>query len=524
MDTFSLLLTIAAGVTLFLFGIESFSREVQVVAGERFRKFVARGTRNRLIAFLLGGLVTAIIQSSTATSVITVGLVNAGALSFRQSLGVVFGANVGTTVTAQLVAFQITDFAPLLILLGFAAGYLPFRFRVLGRSIFYFGLVFFSLDLVATAVEPFRSDARVLDLLGSLRSPIAGVVAGAVFTALVQSSSVTTGVALILLRQGVVEFDAALPLILGANIGTTVTALIASATLDTSARRTALSHVLYNVSGTLLFLPFLGPFQSLLELVHDDPVTMLANAHLAFNTVTAGLFLALLGPFGRLVERIVKDDGDEAPLEPAPPLTQKAAEDLERTQKWIGQVTRRVERYYIAAVLAIETRDRTIESRATRTAAIIRYALQEGQELVYRISRATLSEEQSKRALHLVITLDHVRQLLDSVDDLMGIDKNLRRRSMRLSLEALLDVQRVYPRTTQLLAALNDTYVEPFEGGARVRAHEAQLASVIHECYQHYIELAQQEREGTDLADFLSIHQRLRSKITAFAGHLGEHY
>lgn len=132
-----LVFAVAAAIILFLFGIEHFSKEIQSVTGERFRHFLARGTSNRFVAFSLGAAVTAVIQSSTATSVIAVGLVNAGVVSFRQTLGVIFGANVGTTVTAQLVALELTDFAPGLILVGFITGLLPFRWRIFGRSIFY---------------------------------------------------------------------------------------------------------------------------------------------------------------------------------------------------------------------------------------------------------------------------------------------------------------------------------------------------------------------------------------------------
>jgi len=137
MGELQIAIAVAAAVVLFLFGIEHFSAEIQSISGRRFRRFIAKGTNNRFAGFTLGAAVTAVIQSSTATSVIAVGLVNAGVLTFRQSLGVLFGANVGTTVTAQLVAMKLTDFAPVLILAGFVAGLLPFKWKIFGRSIFY---------------------------------------------------------------------------------------------------------------------------------------------------------------------------------------------------------------------------------------------------------------------------------------------------------------------------------------------------------------------------------------------------
>ncbi len=522
MDTLQILIAVASAVILFLFGIEHFSREVQAISGQRFRKFLATGTRNRFVGFLLGGGLTAIIQSSTATSVIAVGLVNAGVLSFRHSLGILFGANVGTTVTAQLVAFELTSFAPVLILLGFAAGYMPFRWRILGRSIFYFGIVFFSLNLVSAAVEPLKSDPGVIDALANIHSPVTGVLVAALFTAVVQSSTVTTGIALVLLQQGIVPFEAALPLVLGANIGTTITALIASSSLDTSARRTAVSHALYNIGGVLIFLPLLQPFEALLMSFGQTPAITLAIAHMLFNATTAVLFLCALTPFARLVERIVKDEADEKPLEPAPALADDPDRALNAAREWIHGVVSRLRRCYTASVLALETQDKKIESRANRLAAIIRFALDEGRELVYHVSRRPLTAAQSKVVLRLVVTLDHIGQLADSIDDIMVIDGHLKRRGLRLSMEALLDVQTVYPRTAKLFKTLGAACVAPEEAVPLLHAQESEFADVLGGCYLRFIELARDEREGTDLADFLSIHQTLRSKILAFANHLRE--
>lgn len=521
MSTLQIVVAVAAGVILFLFGIENFSKEVQAISGAAFRKTLARSTRHPLLGFLLGGAVTAVIQSSTATSVIAVGLVNAGVLSFRNTLGILFGANVGTTVTAQLVALKLTDFAPALILAGFAIGLLPFRTRIFGRSIFYFGLVFFSLNMVSAAAEPLRSNPTLLALLGQVKGPVMGVLVGAVFTAIVQSSSVTTGLAIILLQQGVLPFEGALPIILGANVGTTITAIIASISFDTSARRTALSHALYNVGGVLLFLPLLGPLQALLRWLDQAPGTSLATAHLIFNAVCAAVFLALIKPFAALVERLVPEEDAMDPIAPPPAeIDEDFEEAIASSRAWVGQIVDVLQPAYTASILALQTKDKKIENRAGRLVAILCFGLDEGRALVSRISRRSLSESESTLVLRLVVTLDHVRQMVDSFEDLRQLGASMSSRVGRFSVDALLDIQRVYPLTAKLIDEVATTYHEG--APAELSQLDGELGRTLSACYLRFIELARTETEGTELADFLSIHQRLRTKIGAFAAHLAE--
>lgn len=510
MNTVQVLVAVGAGVILFLFGIEHFSREVQAVSGERFRRFLGHATKNRFLGFGLGGAVTAIVQSSTATSVITVGLVNAGVMSFRHSLGVLFGANVGTTVTAQLVALKLTSFAPALLLVGFAVGYAPFKWRILGRSIFYFGLVFFSLNLVSAAVAPLESDPAVMATIAKFDTPVAALLAGAVFTAIVQSSTVTTGVAIILLERGLVPFSIALPLVLGANVGTTITALLASSSLDTPARRTAVSHALYNVGGVLLFIPLLSPFEALLKTFEQGPATTLATAHLIFNCATGALFLGLMKPFARAVEWLVKDEAGEEPLPPAPRLDDVTTDEARR---WLRELVRRLRPGYTACVLALETQDKKIRSRAERISSIVRYGLEESRSIARAIARRTLDDEGSRAVLELIVTADHIRQIIDSLDDLVALGDDLVRRRERLSIESLLVVQSALTRTASMLDALG-------KEDEALAAHERELTAVLEDGYRRFIELSTDEREGSDLADFLSIHQRLRTKLRAFGDHL----
>ncbi|MXX37155.1 MAG: Na/Pi cotransporter family protein, partial [Gemmatimonadetes bacterium] len=273
---------IMAGVTaiiLFVFGLENFSAEIEQISGERFRKFLARATKIPAIGVLIGALVTAVIQSSSATSVIAVSLVNAGVLSFKSSVGIVFGANIGTTITAQLVAFKLTAFAPVFIILGFLLSFVRSKISIFGKSIFYFGFVFFSLNLISAALAPLQNEPALTKYLIQPQNPLFAILVGCLFTAAVQSSSVTTGLAIIFTQQGLLSLENAVPLIMGANIGTTATALLAMLNMDVAAKKTALSHFFFNVGGVLIFLPILLLFGARLNEFDANPAVALANIH-----------------------------------------------------------------------------------------------------------------------------------------------------------------------------------------------------------------------------------------------------
>jgi phosphate:Na+ symporter len=296
-----------AALVMFLYGIEHLSREIQRVAGDKIKKWLFKLSSNRFKSFFLGVFTTGLLQSSTAVSVITVSLVEAKLLSFQSSLGIIIGANVGTTVTAQLVSLKLNEFAPLLIVLGALMSLGPVRLRIVGKSIFYFGFVFFSLDLLSDTLVPLAQSQAFLDFIAQYKGPVLGVIMGVLVTALLQSSSVTTGIAVLLVQTGIFGIPTALPMVIGANAGTTITTLIAAARMQLPARRTALAHSLFNISGVLLVLPFLGLYGNFLTSSFNDPAIALAWGHTGFNFVVALIFLVIIKPYGQLVEFLVPE-------------------------------------------------------------------------------------------------------------------------------------------------------------------------------------------------------------------------
>jgi phosphate:Na+ symporter len=219
MSNFRVLLSIVSAIVLFLYGLGAFRLEIQEVGGATLNKWLGRLTERRWIALLLGTVAAAIVQSSSAVTALTVALVDAGTISFRSSLGVLLGANIGTTSTAWLVSLKLTPIGPFFIVFGTLLSALPTRFKVLGKAAFYFGFIFFSLDVVSFTLKPLAQDPMFAEVLRRSTTPLMGTLARTVITAIVQSSSITTGLCILLVQQNLLTAKAAIPIVIGANIG-----------------------------------------------------------------------------------------------------------------------------------------------------------------------------------------------------------------------------------------------------------------------------------------------------------------
>jgi phosphate:Na+ symporter len=302
MSNFRIFLSIASAIVLFLYGLGAFSDEIQTVGGETLKKWLGRLTEKRWLGLLLGALATAIVQSSSAVTALTVALVDAGSMSFRSSLGVLLGANIGTTSTAWLVSLKLTSIGPFFIIFGTLLSALPTRFKILGKAVFYFGFIFFSLDVVSYTLKPLAQNTVFTEVLSRSSTPLMGVLAGALVTAIVQSSSITTGLCILLVQQNLLAATAAIPIVIGANIGTTATALVASINMQRTARRVALANLCFNAFGVALFLPFLGWFASRVVEFAGEPGMAVAWAQLIFNIVMSLAVLLVLRIFQHRLE------------------------------------------------------------------------------------------------------------------------------------------------------------------------------------------------------------------------------
>ncbi|MBN2691542.1 MAG: Na/Pi cotransporter family protein [Burkholderiaceae bacterium] len=287
--------SVLSAIFLFLHGLEAFSEEVTRLGGERLRRGLARLTRSDWRAALVGGLATAVVQSSSAVTSMVTGLAHKRTLSPRAAVGLMIGANVGTTVTAWLVAFKIEALGPIFVTLGGLWSLLgPKPWRPYGKAIFYFGLIFLALDLVAQSLAPLAHSPQVAAWHPLLQSRVMALLFGTLLTAFVQSSSVVSGFAVVATSQGILAPDVAVWIVAGANLGTTSTALLASASLGPLARRLGLFNSAFNLLGVLLFATVLQPVIAQVMTLPVSPAWQVAMVHTLFNLTAAVVGLALL--------------------------------------------------------------------------------------------------------------------------------------------------------------------------------------------------------------------------------------
>ncbi|MCP3995432.1 MAG: Na/Pi cotransporter family protein [bacterium] len=296
-------------------GMDRLTKALRVLAGDRMRGILARLTANRFAAATTGAGLTAVIQSSSVTTVLVVGFITAGLLTLQQSVGVIMGANIGTTVTAQIIAFKVTKYALALVAVGFGIRFFSKNDerRAQGGLLLGLGMVFFGMAVMGDAMGPLSDYEPFQDWMAGMSNPLAGVLAGAVFTAIVQSSSATTGVVLALAFEGLVGLEAGIALILGANVGTSVTAQLAAIGKPRDALRAAWLHTLFNTIGVLLWLALIPFLANLVEGVGGSLARQIANAHTIFNVVNTVLMIGFTRQFAALVIRLVPDK-EEVPL------------------------------------------------------------------------------------------------------------------------------------------------------------------------------------------------------------------
>jgi phosphate:Na+ symporter len=326
-DVGPLVMGLAGGLALFLYGMQQLTDALKQAAGSRMKSLLERMTTNRLRGALAGATVTAVIQSSSVTTVLVVGFVSAGLMTLPQAIGVILGADIGTTVTAQIVAFKVTKYALALISAGFLIQFLARRdaLRLYGTMLLGLGLLFFGMELMSEATTPLRSFGPFLSLMGGMDNALIGILFGTAFTAIIQSSSAAMGIVIVLAAQGFLSLEAGIALVFGANIGTCATALLAAVGKPREAVRAAVVHVVFKVVGVLLWFAFIDPMADLIRWMSPSEASLagaarlaaetprqIANAHTLFNVVNTLLFLPFTGAFAWLVTRLVPDRPEAA--------------------------------------------------------------------------------------------------------------------------------------------------------------------------------------------------------------------
>lgn len=308
-----LIFGLLGGLALFLYGIELLSDGMKKSAGNKLRSILKALTKNRVIGLLCGAFLTVMVQSSSATTVMLVSFVQAGLMSFAQAMGVILGSDIGTTITAQMIAFKLTDYALVIIAVGFALKMFGRnqKLRDFGEAVIGFGILFYGMKLMSDAMKPLRVYPGFMEILKELENPILGVFVGALFTALIQSSAAFIGILIVLAEQNLISLTAGVPLVFGANIGTCITAGLASIGTSREAKRVALAHVIFKIAGVFLFIFWIPGFILFIEKIAAEfgstAARQIANAHTIFNLSLAFIFLPFTGIFTKLVFKILPE-------------------------------------------------------------------------------------------------------------------------------------------------------------------------------------------------------------------------
>jgi phosphate:Na+ symporter len=426
---------VLGGLALFLYGMEKMSGGMRKSAGNHLRSILASLTKNRVIALFVGTFVTMIIQSSSATTVMLVSFVQAGLMSFSQTMGVILGADIGTTITAQMIAFKLTDYALLMIAVGFGLRMFAKseKAKSYGDVILGFGILFFGMKLMSDAMRPLRTYPDFIDFLKGLENPLLGILAGAIFTALVQSSSAFTGILIVLAQQGLITLEAGIPMILGANIGTCVTAGLASIGTSRDAKRVALAHVIFKLAGVLLFFFWIPEFAELIRTLAikfgSGTARQIANAHTIFNVGLGLLFLPCTTVFANLVLKIFPDLPEDKDLQVATwhlddkkILTPGIAIDLARAEvSRMANLLGRMQRAIIIPLLSDEPRQdeyfpqlsllQGIEMRETK----INFLQQKITNYMLNVARQEITDAQSNEVYGMIAIVKDMESLGDLI-------------------------------------------------------------------------------------------------------------
>lgn len=309
-------LSLFGGLALFLYGMQMMSNGLEAAAGNKMKSILEKLTSNRIKGVLVGAVITAVIQSSSATTVMVVGFVNSGLMTLQQAVWIIMGANIGTTITGQLIALDIGAIAPLFAIIGVGAIMFSKNEKVhhISSIIAGLGILFIGMDMMGTAMEPLQESQAFINLMTQFSNPLIGILVGAVFTAVIQSSSASVGILQALASTGMIPLSSAVYVLFGQNIGTCITAVLASIGTKVNARRTTIIHLMFNIIGTAIFtvICMVTPYVSLIEsLTPGNPVAQIANAHTIFNIVTTLILLPFGTYMARAAEKILPDSKKE---------------------------------------------------------------------------------------------------------------------------------------------------------------------------------------------------------------------
>ena len=474
------------GLGLFLYSIKTMGDGLQQAAGDRLRYYIDKYTSNPFLGVLVGIVVTALIQSSTGVTVITVGLVSASLLTLRQAIGIIMGANIGTTVTSFIIGFKLGEYALPLIFLGTMFLFFTKNRTVnnIGRILFGVGGIFYALNLISAGMSPLKDLPQFKEYMVTLgQNPILGVVAGAVITVLIQASSATIGILQGLYAGGFLDLKGALPVLFGDNIGTTLTVIIAAAGANISAKRVAATHVTFNVLGTILCLILLGPFTAMIEyfqaLLHLSPEMTIAFSHGAFNVSNTIVQFPFIGALAYFVTKLIPGEDEVVKYEPLyldeQLIKQAPSIALGNAKKELLHLGNYAVKAFDLSYDYIINSNEKVAEKGHKTEEAINTIDEKLTRYLISLSSEALSQKESEVLTNILDSSRDLERIGDHAEALINLNDYLQRKNVQFSNSALEELEDIYRQTSDFVKdALESVENNDLEKAqALIERHEA---------------------------------------------------
>ena len=450
------------GLGLFLYSIKTMGDGLQQAAGDRLRYYIDKYTSNPFLGVLVGIVVTALIQSSTGVTVITVGLVSASLLTLRQAIGIIMGANIGTTVTSFIIGFKLGEYALPLIFLGTMFLFFTKNRTAnnIGRILFGVGGIFYALNLISAGMSPLKDLPQFKEYMVTLgQNPILGVVAGAVITVLIQASSATIGILQGLYSGGFLDLKGALPVLFGDNIGTTLTVIIAAAGANVSAKRVAATHVTFNVLGTILCLILLGPFTAMIEyfqaLLHLSPEMTIAFSHGAFNVSNTIVQFPFIGALAYFVTKLLPGEDEVVKYEPLyldeQLIKQAPSIALGNAKKELLHLGNYAVKAFDLSYDYIINSNEKVAEKGHKTEEAINTIDEKLTRYLISLSSEALSQKESEVLTNILDSSRDLERIGDHAEALINLNDYLQRKNVQFSNSALEELENIYRQTSEFV-------------------------------------------------------------------------
>lgn len=465
MNTFQMIVGLIGGLGLFLYGMKLMGDGLENAAGEKLKVILEKVTSNPVMGVLIGTAVTAVIQSSSATTVMVVGFVNAGLMNLAQAAGVIMGANIGTTITAQMVAFKLDHVAPIFV--GVGAAVVLFskgkRRREIGNIILGFGILFMGMGIMGDAMKPIAKSPQFADFVVTVGDNwIIGLISGLAMTAVVQSSSATTGILIALASTGLINMQVALPIIFGCNIGTCVTALLASIGTSKTARKAALVHLIFNIFGTIIFIPLMRPLINIVETISPDSVQrQIANAHTIFNITNTLIMLPLIKYLIIIVNKLIKGE-DEVEKVGAKYIDDRLLEtpviaEGQVIKETIRMATKAKENLEISMKAFNENNDDLVK-KVYENEKIINALEQDITAYLVKLSKTELSDEQLGVVASTFHIVNDIERIGDHAENIADLTSEKIAKNFEYTNDAMGELKHIYDYTLNALQIAVESY------------------------------------------------------------------